>query len=80
MSINSVQNIFQEVFEDPNLKISLTMTAKDVANWDSFNHINLILALEEAFNVRFTTAEMAHMANVGELVGILAKKGVSVAW
>ena len=79
MSISKVQNIFQEIFEDPKLYIAPAMTAKDVANWDSFNHINLILALEEAFNVRFTTAEMAQMSNVGELVVILAKKGVSVS-
>ncbi len=80
MSISKVQNIFQEIFEDPMLSIAPGMTAKDVVNWDSFNHINLILALEEAFTVRFTTAEMAQMSNVGELVVSLAKKGVNISW
>ena len=80
MSVERVQTIFQEVFEEPDLKISPTMTAKDVANWDSFNHINLILALEETFDVRFTTAEMAQMANVGGLITILEKKCVKVSW
>jgi len=56
------------------------MTAKQVANWDSFNHINLIIALEEAFGISFATEEMAEMANVGDLIKILQKKGHDVSW
>ena len=56
------------------------MTAKDVSGWDSFNHINLIVALEDAFQITFTTEEMASMANVGDLIRILQAKGVEASW
>ena len=80
MSVEVVQDIFREVFEDPELLISPDMTAKDVENWDSFNHINLIVALEEVLDISFTTEEMASMANVGDLITILQQKGQDVSW
>lgn len=75
MSIEKVQRVFREVFENPDLSIFPDMTAKDVEGWDSFNHINLIVALEEIFGVSFTTEEIGGMANVGDLVKLLQKKG-----
>lgn len=80
MGVERVQEIFREVFGDGNLNIFPEMTAKHVANWDSFNHINLIIALEEAFGISFATEEMAEMANVGDLIKILRKKGHAVSW
>ena len=56
------------------------MTAKDVAEWDSFNHIKLVVALESAFNITFTTKEVVEMANVGDLIKILQEKGINVSW
>jgi len=69
-----------EVFEDPELEISPAMTARDVANWDSFNHINLVIAIETEFNVRFKTKEIKDMANVGDLVPSLRAKGCAIDW
>lgn len=56
------------------------MTAKDVQGWDSFNHINLIVALEEAFSIVFTSPEITSMQNVGDLVEILKTKGIQIDW
>ena len=78
--IENVQNIFREVFEDPELKIFPEMTASDVKQWDSFNHINLIIVLEEYYNLSFTTEEIAEMANVGDLIKVLGRKGIVIAW
>ena len=80
MGVEKVQEVFQEVFGKRDLRIFPEMTAKQVANWDSFNHINLIIALEEAFGISFATEEMAEMANVGDLIKILQKKGHDVSW
>ena len=80
MSREKVQAIFREVFEDDNLKIFPEMTARDVEKWDSFNHISLIVALEEAFNVRFSSDEIGKMANVGDLFQILKAHGKDVSW
>jgi acyl carrier protein len=80
MSIQKLQRIFREVFERDDLEIFPAMTARDVQEWDSFNHINLIVALEEEFGMTFTTDEIAGMSNVGDLVKILQKHGSAVAW
>jgi acyl carrier protein len=80
MSREKVQAIFREVFEDDNLKISPEMTARDVEKWDSFNHINLIVALEETFNIRFSSDEIGKMANVGDLFQVLKAHGKDVSW
>jgi acyl carrier protein len=66
--------IFQEVFDDEHLVPTSAMTAKDVAEWDSLNHIRLMVAIEKAFRVHFTTAEVSGFPDVGHLVGAIAAK------
>ena len=66
--------IFRETFDDDAIEIFDAMTAADVEAWDSLNHINLILAVEEAFAVRFTTTEVGAVANVGEFIQVLEAK------
>lgn len=66
--------IFQKVFRKPDLTVSETMTAKDVKGWDSLNHINLIVATEKEFGIKFTTKEIQNLANVGEFMDVIAKK------
>lgn len=80
MNIEIVQNVFRTVFDIPELVIKPETTAKDVEAWDSFNHINLIVALEDEFAITFTTDEIAGMANVGDLVEILKSKGITIDW
>jgi len=73
-----VQNVFREVFDDPALVLNEAMTANDVEGWDSLAHINLIIAIQKRFNVRFATAEISRLkedgANVGSLLELLARK------
>ncbi len=66
--------IFQDVFDDSSLQIHDAMTAKDVEEWDSLNHINLIVAVERAFKVKFTTKEVSNLANVGEFLALIRSK------
>lgn len=80
MSIEKLQGVFREVFDDGELAIVPEMTAQDVQEWDSFNHINLIVALEEAFSVVFSSEEIANMRNVGDLVERLQNKGIRIRW
>jgi acyl carrier protein len=74
----TVQEIFQDVFEDPNLEISEEMTAHDVERWDSLEHINLIIATENKFKIKFTTAEMSRLngseQNVGSFIKMIESK------
>ena len=50
------------------------MTAAEVENWDSMGHIRLVLAVEEAFKIKFATPEISNFANVGDLVDLIEKK------
>jgi acyl carrier protein len=50
------------------------MTAKEVAEWDSLGHIRLMVAIEQAFGIKFSTSEISNLANVGELVAVIEKK------
>jgi len=78
VSTESVQNIFREVFGQNDLVIFPEMTARDVKDWDSFNHINLIMGLEDSFGVEFSTDEIASFSCVGDILDILKKKGVAI--
>lgn len=80
MSIEKLRDQFREVFEDETLEIRPEMTAADVETWDSFNHINLVVAIETAFDVSFTTQEIGEMRNVGDLVVCLKAKGIEIDW
>jgi acyl carrier protein len=66
--------IFQDIFDDPSLQVSDGMTASDVDGWDSLSHINLIVAVEKAFRIKLTTAEVRTLNNVGDFVTLIAKK------
>lgn len=66
--------IFHTIFEDDSIVLRHDMTADDVENWDSLSHINLIVAIEKEFRIRFTTAEVAALKNVGELEALVEAK------
>ena len=74
----SVQELFQEVFEEPDLQIADEMTADDVDRWDSLEHINLIIAAENRFKIKFTTAEMSRLKepdqNVSTFIQLIESK------
>ena len=69
-----VRDIFREVFDNDKLEIYDAMQAKDVSNWDSLTHITLIMAIEDAFCIKFTTREVMGFQNVGEMMQCLRAK------
>ncbi len=66
--------IFRDTFDDDSIVLKPEMTAADIAEWDSFNHINLIVATEAKFNIKFQTAEIESLKNVGHFVELIEKK------
>ncbi len=71
-----LQNVFQEVFDDEDLQVTDDVSAKTLANWDSFAQVKLIVGLEEEFDVKFTTDEVATLRTAGELKKALRTKGI----
>jgi acyl carrier protein len=66
--------LFREVFDDPDLAISDSTSASDIAGWDSMTHITLIVAAEQEFGIHFRASEMDGMQDVGELARLIAAK------
>lgn len=67
-------DVFRTVFNMPDLILRDDLSARDVPSWDSFNHVNLIIAIELEFGVRFSTDEIASLQNVGDLKALLRQK------
>jgi acyl carrier protein len=63
--------VFNEVFDDETIELTPQLMAKDVDGWDSLTHIRLILSVEKAFKIRFTTSEIGNLENVGDLVALI---------
>lgn len=78
MPNDTLQTIFREVLDNPELEIAATHSSKNLPGWDSVNHVNLILALEERFDLVFAPAEVAQAMSIAELVSLLQKKGCSI--
>jgi acyl carrier protein len=73
-ALEALTEVFRTVFDQPTLTLNDTMTASDVENWDSLNHIDLIVAIEKKFKIKFTTREVTGLKTVGDLAELIAKK------
>jgi acyl carrier protein len=73
-TLERIQSVFRDTFDDDTLVLRPEMTADDVEGWDSLMHINLIYSIEQEFKVRFTTAEVTSLKNVGDLITLVEKK------
>ncbi|WP_158823152.1 acyl carrier protein [Granulicella sp. S156] len=66
--------IFHDLFDDDSIVLNPGLTAAEVPEWDSFNHINLIVAIESRFGIKFQTAELESMHTVGHLADLIQSK------
>jgi acyl carrier protein len=66
--------IFREIFMREDLELHPDLTAKDVRGWDSFKQIEIIIAVEEKYGIKFRTREVDGLNNVGALARIVREK------
>ncbi len=69
-----LQEVFRDVFDNEEIVIFDEMTAKDIEDWDSLMHIQLIVAIEKAFQVKFSTKDVKNIKNVGEFINLIQSK------
>jgi len=69
-----VQEVFRDELELDDLVLEDETTADDVEEWDSLSHVQLVVALEKSFNIKFTSREILSWDNVGDLVDCISKK------
>ena len=67
-------NVFRDVFDDNTIEINDNTTSSDIDGWDSLEHINLVCAIEEEFNISFSMGETVLLKNVGEMENLILKK------
>jgi acyl carrier protein len=72
--IAKLTQIFRAVLENDSISLTAETTAEDVAEWDSMNHIFLVVEIERQFGIKFRTAEMEELKNVGDLAQLVAAK------
>ncbi len=71
IQIEDLEIIFKEVFENYDLNISITTQAKDIDEWDSLNHIYLVVAIEKKFGIKFTAKQIQQWNCVGDVLNDL---------
>jgi len=69
-----LNEIFMDVLDLDECKLTEATSANDIEEWDSLSHIQLIVAVERAFNIHFSSAEIMRWQNVGQMVDSIINK------
>lgn len=72
--LQALTRLFYDVFDDESIELTPQTTANDVDGWDSQAHVTLIVAAEQHFGIRFRTAELESLRNVGHFVELIGAK------
>ncbi|RMZ61036.1 acyl carrier protein [Chryseobacterium nematophagum] len=72
--LTKLTKIFHEELDNEDIVLSFETTAEDIEEWDSLSHIQLIVAVEKNFGVRFTSSEIQSWQNVGEMIDCIVTK------
>ena len=65
--------IFRDIFDDEEIELTDETTSDDIEDWDSLEQINLLVAIEKKFSVKFKLDDVSHLANVGDMVSLIEK-------
>lgn len=71
--LEKINQIFKKVFDDEQITVSYSSSAIDIDEWDSLNNIQIIIAVEKEFKIRFQSSEIRGWNNVGEMCDAILK-------
>ena len=71
---DALNEIFRDNFDDDSIELNDDTTAEDIEDWDSLEQINLIVAIENQFKIKFNIKEVNRLKNVGEMTDIIISK------
>ncbi len=69
-----LQDLLRSIFERNDIQIRPETTAADISGWDSIRHIEIMLAVEQEFGIKFRSSELDKIKSVGELISTIRKK------
>lgn len=70
----TLNEVFRDVFDDESISVTENTTSNDIEDWDSLEHINLVVAVEKCFGIKFTMGEVTGMKNVGAMADIILER------
>jgi acyl carrier protein len=74
--LKKINDIFIDILDNENIILTLATTANDVEDWDSLNHIQLVVAIEKQFKIRFTSQQILNWENVETMIDCIISKDV----
>lgn len=72
--LETVRGIFRDVFDDENLVVEDHTNSSDIEDWDSLEHIALVVSMEKEFGLKFDLKEVNKLENVGQMVDLIISK------
>lgn len=72
--LQTLQSIFRDVLDQPDLVITPESNAHNVPDWDSLAHINLVSSIEKHYKIKFALGELQELKNVGDMIDLIRKK------
>ena len=72
--LNRMNIVISDILDLKELSLSKNMVASDIEGWDSLNHINIIVAMENEFNIKFTLNDIKNLKNIGDLIQLVENK------
>jgi len=74
LTLEELEPIFRQVFDDEAIILQRETTSDDIDEWDSLTHMNLVVALELRFKIKFALGELQKLRNVGEMLDLINRK------
>ncbi|HEV2578971.1 MAG TPA: acyl carrier protein [Acidobacteriaceae bacterium] len=72
--LEELQSIFRDILDQPNLVLTRESNASNVEDWDSLSHINLVMAIERRYGIKFALGELQELKNVGDMIDLIKTK------
>jgi acyl carrier protein len=72
--ITELEPIFRDILDQPNLNLKPESNASNVEDWDSLSHVNLVVAIEKRYRIKFALGELQELKNVGDMAQLIQKK------
>ena len=72
-TLQQVRSIASDIFGVPADKITTESSPETIENWDSMQHLNLVLAIEEKFGVQLEPEDIERMKNIGAVAALVEK-------
>jgi acyl carrier protein len=72
--LDTLTTIYRQIFDDDSIVLTPSTVAGDIPEWDSMNHVSIIVATEGRFGIKFLTAEIEELRNVGDFVTLIRRK------